>query len=127
VRIVKYFFVGGAAAAVDLTVFTVFVKLLGYNYLAVSVCGFTIATPVNYLFGIKFVFRRGARFSTRHEVALLYLVSATGLAFNTGLLFAFVEYLRLDSLIAKILATLGTFLWNYTLRQRFVFREARRA
>lgn len=124
-KIVKYFFVGGAAAAVDLTVFTVFAKLLGYNYLAVSVFGFAIATLVNYLLGIKFVFRRGARFSAQHEVALLYLVSATGLALNTGLLFAFVEYLRLDSLVAKILATLGTFFWNYTLRQRFIFREAR--
>lgn len=123
-KIVKYFFVGAAAAAIDLALFIVFAKLLGYDYLVVSIFGFVIATLVNYLLGIKFIFRRGVRFSTRHELILLYLVSATALALNTGLLYLFVEHLNLDSLVAKLLATLCTFLWNYNLRQRFIFREA---
>ena len=47
-RLVRYLFVGSAAALVDIGLFTVFARVLGYNYLIVAACTFIVATGVNY-------------------------------------------------------------------------------
>ena len=121
-RIVRYFFVGAVAAAVDIGLFTVFARQLGYNYLVVAACTFVIATVVNYLLSVRHVFKSGARFGRSHEVALVFAVSAIGLAINQGVLFVAVDKLRLDLLLGKILATGIVFLWNYQLRANLVFK-----
>jgi putative flippase GtrA len=121
-RIVRYFFVGAAAAAVDIGLFTVFARLLGYNYLAVAGCTFVVATLVNYWLSVRHVFQSGARFERYPEVTLVFAVSAIGLAINQAVLFVAVDKLDLDLVLSKILATGIVFLWNYQLRANFVFK-----
>ena len=121
-RIVRYFFVGAVAATVDIALFTVFARLLGYNYLAVAGCTFVIATLVNYSLSVRHVFASGARFGRSREVALVFAVSAIGLAINQGVLFVAVDRLGLNLVLSKILATGIVFLWNYQLRANFVFK-----
>jgi putative flippase GtrA len=121
-RIVRYFFVGAMAAAVDIGLFTVFARLLGYDYLAVAGCTFVVATVVNYSLSVRHVFESGTRFGRSLEVALVFAVSAIGLAINQGVLFVAVDRLGLDLVLSKILATGIVFLWNYQLRANFVFR-----
>ena len=84
-KIVRYFFVGGAAAIVDIGIFFLFAKLAGYDYLLIGCIGFLVATAVNYVLSVKHVFRSGIRYSKRKEVALVYLVSMVGLAINTSI------------------------------------------
>lgn len=121
-RIVRYFFVGAAAAAVDIGLFTIFARLLGYNYLAVAGCTFVVATLVNYCLSVRNVFESGARFGRPQELALVFAVSAVGLAINQGVLFVAVDRLGWDLVLSKILATGIVFLWNYQLRANFVFK-----
>ena len=121
-RIVRYFFVGAVAAAVDIGLFTVFARLLGYDYLAVAGCTFVVATAVNYSLSVRHVFASGTRFGRSLEVALVFAVSAIGLAINQGVLFVAVDRLGLDLVLSKILATGIVFLWNYQVRANFVFK-----
>lgn len=124
-RIVRYFFVGGAAAAVDLSLFVLFAKQLGFNYLAVGAFSFVVATFANYVLSIRHVFDSGVRFSKHQEVGLVFVVSAMGLIANLMVLYANVEKLGLDLLVSKIVATGTVFLWNYAARAHFVFKEVR--
>jgi putative flippase GtrA len=121
-RIVRYFFVGAVAAAVDIGLFTVFARLLGYDYFIVAGCTFIVATLVNYLLSVRHVFASGARFGRSLEVGLVFAVSAIGLAINQGVMFVAVERLGLDLVLSKILATGIVFLWNYQSRANFVFK-----
>jgi putative flippase GtrA len=121
-RIVRYFFVGAVAAVVDIGLFTVFARLLGYDYLIVAGCTFVVATLVNYALSVRHVFKSGARFGRSLEVALVFAVSAMGLAINLGVMFVAVDKLGLDLVLSKILATGIVFLWNYQLRANFVFK-----
>ena len=41
-RIVRYFLVGGVAAAVDISLYALFARVLGYPYLVVSACTFVL-------------------------------------------------------------------------------------
>jgi len=121
-RVVRYFFVGAVAAAVDIGLFTVFARLLGYNYLVVAGCTFVVATLVNYWLGVRHVFESGARFSRSRELVLVFTVSTVGLAINQGVLFVAAAKLGLDLVLSKILATGVVFVWNYQLRANFVFK-----
>ena len=121
-RIVRYLFVGGAAALVDIGLFAVFARLLGYNYLIVAACTFVVATGVNYSLSVRHVFESRVRFSRRYEVALVFAVSAVGLGINQLVLFVAVNELGNELVISKVLATGMVFFWNYLARANFVFK-----
>ena len=121
-KIVRYFFVGGAAAAVDIGLFFLFAKSLGFNYLVVGCIGFIIATAVNYFLSIRFVFRSGVRFARHTEIAFIYVASLLGLVLNQGILFLLIEHAGAEMMLAKLAATGGVFLLNFSARNFFVFR-----
>ena len=52
-KIVKYFFVGGLAAVVDIGLFYLGAGVAGWNYLIVGTVSFTIATLVNYVISVR--------------------------------------------------------------------------
>jgi len=67
IRLVRYFGVGATAAAVDISLFTYFAGYLGYNYLIVGTITFVLATAVNYVLSVRFVFESGIRFARHHD------------------------------------------------------------
>jgi putative flippase GtrA len=117
--------VGGAAACVDIGLFALFAKVLGLPYLKVATASFVLATLVNYWLSIRFVFVSGQRFRRRWEVAMVFGVSAVGLAFNAGILWLCVELAHLDLLLAKVAATGVVFFWNYFARRILIFGALR--
>lgn len=122
-KIIKYFIVGSIAALTDFSLFYIFAKLLDYNYFAVALFSFSIATFVNYILSIKYVFKSGKNFSKRKELGLIYLVSGIGIIANLIILWILIEFLSIEILVSKIIATLIIFLWNYFIRNNFVFKE----
>jgi putative flippase GtrA len=124
-KIIRYFFVGGVAAAVDIGLFYLGAGVAGWNYMIVGTVSFTLATLVNYIISIRVVFQSGARFSRNYELLLVFLVSCAGLVINQAILFMCISRFGIGLLPAKLLATAGVFLWNYHLRSRFVFASPR--
>jgi putative flippase GtrA len=122
-RVVRYFFVGGVAAVVDLSLFYVFAKLLGFHYLLVGAGAFTVAALVNYSLTIRHVFASGIRFGKQKEFLCVYLVSFIGLLFNQLILFIAVGLLSMEIMVAKCIAIGLVFSWNYLARKHFVFKE----
>jgi len=120
-KIIKYFFVGGTAAIVDVGLFFIFAKFLAYNYLLVGFFTFIIATFVNYSLSIKFVFESGKKFKKKQEVFLVYIVSAISLALNLVLLYVFHELLKLDVGLSKVIVTGSLFFYNYLIRKLYIF------
>ena len=112
---------GGVAACVDIGLFMLFAQGMGLPYLRVAAGSFVVATLVNYFLSVRFVFVSGARFRRRWEIALVFLVSAVGLAINQLILAACVELGGFPLLFAKLTATGVVFFWNYLARRRFVF------
>jgi len=117
--------VGGVAAVVDISLFMLFAEGLGLPYLRVSAATFVLATLVNYWLSIRMLFVSGARFRRRWEVALVFAVSAIGLALNQAILAFSVERLGTGLFAAKILATGCVFFWNYFARRVLVFGAVR--
>lgn len=121
--IVRYLFVGGMAALTDIVIFYVFADVLRYNYLTVTVCGFIIATLVNYLLSIVFVFDSGVRFNWNMEIFFVYVISLVGLSVHISVLYFLVEFFSLMLMVSKLIALGSAFLFNYSLRKYYVFKK----
>lgn len=122
-NLIKYFFVGGASAAIDFTCFFIFIYLFNFPWLIAGCVSFLIATTTNYFLSIRFVFNQGARFKQSIELTLIYFVSGVGLMLNLGFLYVFIESLNVHPLASKILATGVVFFWNFFIRQSFIFKS----
>lgn len=123
-RIARYFFVGGLAAIVDSTIFFIFVKIFNIDYLMVGAIGFIIATWVNYLLGIKFVFNSLTRFSRKVEIISVYVVSGIGLILHLVILYYCIDVFYFEKMTSKITAIGLVFFWNYLARKNFVYKES---
>jgi putative flippase GtrA len=117
--------VGAAAAAVDIGLFMLFAGYYELPYLRVAAATFVLATLVNYLLSVRFVFVSGLRFGRASEIALVFAVSAIGLALNQAILAAAVELARAPLLAGKVSATGIVFFWNYLARRHFIFGGTR--
>lgn len=121
----RYLLVGGAAAAVDLTIFLMLARGLDVPYLRAAAASFVVATLANYCLSIRFVFVSGQRFRRRWEVALVFAVSALGLAVNALILWICVDRWGMSLLASKVAATGAVFFWNFFARRLFVFGALR--
>lgn len=122
-QIIKYFFVGGAAAALDISLFAFFAGLLKWPWFPVSICSFIAATLFNYFLSIKFIFISGSKYPRSLEIFGVFLVSGLALIVNQLSLYFLIEYLESNLILSKILATALVFLWNYYGRSRLIFTK----
>jgi putative flippase GtrA len=120
-RFVRYFLVGGTAAAVDIGLFLGLISI-GWSYQWAGILGFTIATAVNFLLAKRYVFhdRNGKRMQ---EIVGTYLVSGVGLLLNQFILWICIERILLSALFGKLVATGMVFFWNYFIRNLYVFKN----
>ena len=124
VKIVRYFFVGGTAATVDLVLFGLLTLVFGVHWFYAAAISFVPATAVNYLLSIRFVFGSQVRFARQSEITLVFVVSAVGLALNELLLWIAIDGLGIPLLVSKVLASGGVFFWNYGLRAYYIFNPS---
>ena len=122
-RLLKYFFVGTAAAAIDIGLFIIFASYLGWAWLPVSIVTFCLATLVNYFLSIKFVFESGSRHKKCIEIIGVFMVSGLALVMNQVVLYLLIELLGWHLIISKISATITVFFWNYLGRSRIIFKK----
>jgi len=120
-RILKYFFVGGASATVDIGLFSIFASYLSWPWIPVSIATFIFATLTNYFLSIRFVFESGSRYKKHIEVIGAFIVSVLALLVNQLALYISIEVFNWHLIFSKIVATGVVFFWNYYGRSKFVF------
>jgi len=120
-KIFKYLSIGIVASLVDILLFSLFAKFLGFNYLIVGFFSFIIATGVNYILSIHYVFESGIKHSKKKEIILVYIISAIGLLINLSMLYLFIDFLNFEMIFSKILSAGIVFFWNYFARSVYVF------
>ena len=120
-NLMRYLGAGGTAAVVDLSIFWFFAIHYGLDYLLVAGLGFLLATAVNYHLCVRFIYISGQRFSGSTELFSVYFVSAIGLALHEVAIYLIHEHLAVPLLGSKILAIGLVFIWNFGIRNFYVF------
>ena len=118
-----YFVVGGIATIADFGLFSLFYYGFGdeLHYLVAATISFVLATGLNYVLSILFVFESGGR-PRHHEVMMVYIASAVGIVINLCVIALAVEVFGLHPLIGKVAGTGTAFGWNFGSRYFWIFR-----
>lgn len=121
-NLVKYFFVGGFCALVDLLLFYYLTieNLMVWFY--ASAISFTFSTTINYFFSIKFVFHKYSNFDFKKFI-LVFCASFFSLLLNQAILYLFIEFFKFHIISSKILAISALFILNFSIRNFFIFKE----
>ncbi len=111
---------GAIATGIQYAILILLREGLGISPVYASALGYAIAAVANYLMKYHWVFGS----DEHHHVAgpKYALVSLTGLALNTLLMYLGTEILGLYYLLAQVIATAMVLIWNFTLNGIWTFR-----
>jgi len=120
-NLIKYAIIGVSGICLDFAVFYLLYKKMGVyyqfaNFISVS-CGITN----NFLLNAFFNFKRKDKLLTRF--IKFYSVGIGGLLANSILLYIFIEMLKCDVMITKLIAGLAVAANQYVLNRAFSFRR----
>lgn len=116
--LLHYLVTGGLAAIVDITGFTL-LSYIGTPVIPAAAGSFGIATVVNFLLTSHWVFRTRP---TAQRYAAFLIGALFGLLVNVAVTYLCVTYLQLPRPLAKTVAIGTTFLVNFWINARVVFR-----
>jgi len=125
VRLRRFFIVGSGAAGVQTALLWVFVDYLGVWYLAAAVVAIEITIIVQYVVNNSWTFRPSQHATLRSYARGLVktnIVRGTAIPIQTGLLYAFVEWVGLVYLVANLVAIFISGLYRYYLDSRWTWR-----
>ena len=121
-NLILYVFVGGSAALVNWAVFYVCLEKFAIAYMLAGFMAFVLATLWNFILAKRFIFK-DSKHSLLKESALIYIVSFLGLCLDMGVLYMCVEWLKLDEMLSKIIATGIAFFFNFSIRNFIIYKE----
>ncbi len=115
-QLLLYLLVGVLSLCAD---FIVFLTLLPIGLVLAVIAGFVVGTIANYIFSKVLAFASG-RFGRAHELFRLFCVALIGIGLTLGIVLA-LSSLGLSAVLAKLVATVAVFGWNFLGRRYFVF------
>ncbi len=121
---IKYLIAGGIAASTDLSLLFVFTHFFGVHYLMSAVLAFLLAFFVSFFLQKFWTFRDNRREGMYGQMAIYLATAVTNLGINTGLMYAFVEYLHLWYLFAQIAAGALIAVESFIIYRFFIFNHA---
>lgn len=118
-QFLRYFFVGGSAAVVDLLSFTVLVTYFGMHYILAAFFAYMLGLAWNHILCIFWVFE--SKHQRLKEILMVLLIAIGGLLWTWLILYVLIDLLRIDPVISKMISQLLVLFWNFTLRKFYVF------
>ncbi len=118
-EILQFCLVGLVSLIVEYLLLYTLTEFIGIYYLLSSGISYTMATVLNYYLCVKFVFE-GATKQTLRQSVLFISSSLIGLVLNQVCMMLFVEYLRINYLVAKLYSTIVGTVWNYLMKKRAI-------
>ncbi len=119
IQLVRYCFVGGIAAVVNIGMLYVFTDMLHIYYIISNVMSFILGLIVNYVLSKKFVFQDSKEIKKSKEFIVYGIIGVLGLIIDTILVALFTSKIHFYYLISKIISTILVFIWNFVARKVF--------
>lgn len=117
IQFIRYFFVGGIAAVVNIGLLFLLVDIFDINYILSNIIGFIFALLVNYGLSTMFVFTKDNSMSKIFELVMYVIIGVLGLGFDTLILWICTSKINIYYKISKIISTMLTFIWNFLAKK----------
>ncbi len=117
IQAVKYLFVGGACTCVDFLILYVLTECVGVYYIVSASISFLVGVVINYFMCTYWIFKKSVIKNAGLEFLFYVLISAVGLAINSGGIWLLTTYCGLYFMVSKLFATAITLIWNFCSRK----------
>jgi putative flippase GtrA len=118
-KFVRFLIVGGIATLIQYAVLIWTVERRQWNAVLASSLGYILSAIANYLLNYYFTFRSGHRHGV--AAARFAIVAAAGFALNALLMELLAVKLHILYVLAQVLATSGSLIWNYWANSKWSF------
>ena len=118
IQFIRYIFVGGIAAVVNIGMLYVFTDIFKIHYLISNILAFILGLIVNYTLSKKLVFQ-DKKVNKKKEFIIYALIGVIGLLFDTLFMFIFTSSIKVYYMLSKIISTILVFIWNFIARKIF--------
>ncbi len=118
----RYALVGGLCALADIAILFFFVNFLHFFYLTVTTLSFIIITFLGY-FGQKYFAFRDPSKNHKKQIPIFFIVTGTGLAFNTLFMFLFVSIAGIWYITSNIITKFIVLVWNFLANKHITFNS----
>lgn len=120
-KMIKFGLVGFLGMMIDFSTTWFCKEKLKWNRYVANGCGFTLAVVCNYLINRQWTFTSSNPLWLK-EFTIFLIVSLTGLLLNTSFLYFFHQKKGKNFYIAKFMAILIVFIWNFLANFFFTFK-----
>ncbi|MDP6562050.1 MAG: GtrA family protein [Candidatus Peribacteraceae bacterium] len=118
-QFLRYFFVGGSAAVVDLLIFTVLVTYFDLHYAIAAFIGYMLGLAWNHFLCIIWVFE--SKHDRAKEIFMVFAIALGGLLWTWLILYLLIDIAGFDPIISKMISQILVLFWNFTMRKFYVF------
>ena len=116
-QFIRYFFVGGVAAVVNIGMLFIFTDVCHIYYLVSNIISFTLGLIINYILSKRLVFQDKILLSASKEFTIYAVIGVVGLGIDTLLVGIFTDTFNIYYILSKIISTLLVFIWNFGARK----------
>lgn len=122
-KITRYMIAGGMGALINFLIYFILLKLFSVYYLLASIISFTLSLIAGFYFQKHFTFQDGSQNNIKKQMTYYYVFSSINLIINVILLSFFVEVMKMDQVLAKILTLAILAVWSFFIYQNYIFKQ----
>ena len=116
----RFVMVGAGTVFFDYVVLYLLTSRLHVMYLISTAVAFMLASTLNYLLSVRFVFESG-KLSRVFEFSFFVATSLAGLAINQLSMWLLVSLCGINYLLAKAISVVIVTVWNFVTKKKLVF------
>ncbi len=121
VQLIRSLAVSVIALAVDFGLLLYLKEIVGLNYLVAATISYCAGLVVNYRLSVTWVFANRKLHNKHAEFTIFTVISLIGLVLNGLILTVFVQQAHVDYRVAKLIATVVVFFWNFFARKKILY------
>lgn len=119
-QLAKFFIAGVITTLFDWLIFYILVYILSMEPLIAQVFSFAASTLLSYFINTIWVFNTTKNKTRQRLIAEFFIFSGIAFAISEVLLYVFIYQLSMNDMIAKIITTAITMIFNYITRKLFL-------
>lgn len=117
---IYYVIIGGISASLDFIFYSLFIHVLGIDYLISNVISVNIGILNSFIINRKYNFKVLNKRIQR--LTIFYAVGISGLLLSSYLLWFFVENMQMDKTIVKLITIPIIVVFQFTMNKLFTFK-----
>ena len=119
-QIIKFLIVGGTATIIDWITYYILYNYVNIPPLIANILSFSTSVIYNYYASVHWVFDVNKNKSQKKMFTEFMILSIVGLLIAELLLWIFINLLRMDAMISKIISTVIVMIFNFITRKVFL-------